>query len=357
MAEINEPRATDSASGSEPPAGPAPAKPRPWKRNSVFALLLLAGLTGVFLLAQGLRSSGEEKSRAARVVYALLQFSHHQPMVLHDSRAEERAVGEDFGTYMRTQEVLLKSRLVLVKALKKPEIAKLQMVQDQTDPVGWLEVNLHVQHTLSPEILRVELGGVNLAESAAVVNAVIGAYLNEMNELPRNELRNRLHNIRHIVNQAEDELRQKQDEYTKLSRALGVPYSLQETRLQQQFSDLQREATRLQIARIAAMAKYKYLAEKIKPGQKEDPQATTLMAELQKEIAILDKQRDELRTPMEEVRRPLEHNGLLDVKKPEIDVMQSVLRKLRTEQETLWVEIQSQAQRVFVLQEAEAPSK
>jgi hypothetical protein len=74
----------------------------------------------------------------------------------------------------------IKSWQVLGHALHQPQVAELETVRRQDDPLEWLQSNLHVD--LGPTLTMVELSirGSNAPELVTVLDAVVDAYIKEM---------------------------------------------------------------------------------------------------------------------------------------------------------------------------------
>jgi hypothetical protein len=80
--------------------------------------------------------------------------------------------------FIRGQALLVKSRPVLNAALSHPDVAELRVVQDQVDPVGWLEREIRVDFNDVPEIMGISMLGRNGEELKPIVSAVCESYLN-----------------------------------------------------------------------------------------------------------------------------------------------------------------------------------
>src|SRR5207302_638276 len=89
-----------------------------------------------------------------------------------------REVGSDFSTFQRSQAALLKTRFVLNRALRAEAVSQLRVVQEQPDPVDWLETTLQVDFL--SEWMRIALVGDNPQELTIVVQSVSDAYLQEV---------------------------------------------------------------------------------------------------------------------------------------------------------------------------------
>lgn len=155
----------------------------------------------------------------------------------------------DFQTYRRTQMALIKSRFVMNAALRKPNVAALSLVKQQTYPVAWLEEAIQVDAYDSPEILRISLTGDRPAELAEIVNAVKDAYLEEVVNAERKQRIARLNDLERIFEQTEEKVRRKEERVNNLAQELGSGDSKTLTIKQQMameyFAQLRREHARV----------------------------------------------------------------------------------------------------------------
>lgn len=149
---------------------------------------------------------------------AILHVASHAPQGLLSSWLGV----DDFANYQRTQAALVKSRLVINAALRKPEVAELAEVRDRVDPVGWLEKGLKVDTNLGPELLRVTLNGDNAEETALLVNAVTMAYIHEVVNKDRSRQQDRFDQLQENYRKYEDTLRRKRRMLKQLEESLGV---------------------------------------------------------------------------------------------------------------------------------------
>ncbi len=68
---------------------------------------------------------------------------------------DNEAGGDDSRRFQRTQLILVKSRLVLQAALKDEKVSKYRMVQEQADPISWLEQELTVRFVQDSDVLEI----------------------------------------------------------------------------------------------------------------------------------------------------------------------------------------------------------
>jgi uncharacterized protein involved in exopolysaccharide biosynthesis len=98
------------------------------------------------------------------------------PRLLEDDpEAGSRPLLEEF---QKTQSALVRSVPVLEQVLRDSKIAQLETVRSQADARSWLENALRV--SFQGEIMTVSLSGGRPQELAAIVNAVVASYMNEV---------------------------------------------------------------------------------------------------------------------------------------------------------------------------------
>jgi succinoglycan biosynthesis transport protein ExoP len=94
--------------------------------------------------------------------------------------------------YQRTQVALVKSRLVLNAALKRPGIGELESIRSRPNVLEWLERTVQVDFTVAPEVIRISLSGDNADDLAKLVSALRDAYRGEILDKDRAERIQRL---------------------------------------------------------------------------------------------------------------------------------------------------------------------
>ena len=119
-----------------------------------------------------------------------------------------------FEIYKNTQESLLESRLVLVRALRKPEVARLPAVQDETrkgDPVVWLGKRLSVSFPGKAEVMMVSVNRDDPHEAKILTDAIVDAYLNQVVNVEADKKRSRLSELDTICDAKQQEIREKRE--------------------------------------------------------------------------------------------------------------------------------------------------
>jgi capsular exopolysaccharide synthesis family protein len=123
--------------------------------------------------------------------------------------------GVDLATYQRRQTALIRSRHVLQTALQRPGVSELQVVKSVADPVGWLEGELKVDFSVSPEIMRITLSGADPRELLVLLDAIREAYLAEGVNKETTDKQTALQRIRFLI----DEDKAKLDEANRAATA------------------------------------------------------------------------------------------------------------------------------------------
>jgi capsular exopolysaccharide synthesis family protein len=111
----------------------------------------------------------------------------------------------EFETYKRLQAAALKNRFVLNAVLKKPEIKRLRIVQEQPEPLTYFEEELKVQNK-EGEILTLSLTGTEADELVDFVRAVVHTYLVDVVKKEQDERKVRLQGLKQVYAVRQDKL-------------------------------------------------------------------------------------------------------------------------------------------------------
>ncbi|MCI0379611.1 MAG: polysaccharide biosynthesis tyrosine autokinase [Gemmataceae bacterium] len=214
------PRQTGLALEAAPPSV-LTSPPTPWA--------LLVALKRRWLLALTLGLLGA--AIGAAVAWYMLPVSWRARTLLHIASIRPVLIFEnaeartDFANYQRSQLALVRSRLVLNAALRDPEVAGLEIVQKQVNPVEWLEKELVVDFTLGAEIMSIGMAGDDPDAMNKLVNAVRAAYTKEILEKEQRLRSERLNQLRKLYSQYDDVLRDKRAKLKELAESLGSKQS------------------------------------------------------------------------------------------------------------------------------------
>lgn len=266
--------------------------PRRWYSVALAALGVLAA-SGLFLLARPIEQ--DFKSAARPAVFALVQLSQQQPRILPAPRNASPQEESKFDSFRRTQIALLRSHSVLKTALRYPKVAALPLVQQQADPVAWLEKNLVVDSPDSPAIVRIGMSGGKTEDLVLLVNAVTDAYFSEIVNKEHYERAKRLDQMKDTYARLNEGLRSKKNALRALTEQLG---SADMSRLlgEDHLRACQQELSKVRLGRIPLQARLARHQVAVKAGE-DRKQA---IKEIEEGIALLDEQE---RLLQEEIER------------------------------------------------------
>lgn len=149
---------------------------------------------------------------------ALLKIHQYEHRFVADTK--ERS--SEFLTYRDSQMNYMKSRPVLMSAMRLDGIKETRLMRDKQYPIEWLEEKLDVDSDFSPEFVRITLSGEYPEDLAAVVNAVKDVYLDEVVYNERNE---RIKNLRMMETrfaELDATVRKNEDRIDRLAEELGT---------------------------------------------------------------------------------------------------------------------------------------
>jgi hypothetical protein len=170
-----------------------------------------------------------------------------------------------FAIYKNTQAVYVKCRPVLNAALGKPEIQKLGILKGRADPVAWLAEQLHVDFPGKAELMTVSLTADDAVETAALLNAVVDAYMRVVVGKGKSDPKERLAEIERAAAENESLLRDKSEKLMRLihqfeQSGIEVVFPTRQiaadklAELRRDLSDLNREFRRASVDRLMQQA-------------------------------------------------------------------------------------------------------
>jgi polysaccharide biosynthesis transport protein len=128
--------------------------------------------------------------------------------------------------YLLTQVNLLKSRSVLDAAISRPDISNLQMIHSSKDPKTTLQERMRVEIVgENTYLLEVGLTSKNPDEAAAIVNAVVEAYLSQHNRYHQQNNRALKGQLETVQEQLRKQIQEKETELTSLVKNGNVEVS------------------------------------------------------------------------------------------------------------------------------------
>ena len=175
-----------------------------WKRFNLVSLLLALIVTGG---GYGVWTFYTAKFRAQ----ARLQVLSQRPIVLF--RTVETETENNYKRYQKTQQTLVKSRLVINVALLDGNVSKYRMVREQSDPIAWLQDNLEVEFVGDSEVMEIALSGDDPVELAGLVNAVKKAYMGEVVNVDTRRRSDRHEQLKKIKEKYQEILKERRRRY------------------------------------------------------------------------------------------------------------------------------------------------
>lgn len=154
--------------------------------------------------------------------YSTLRVAMQPELIL--TQGADTVNRDFFEIYKNTQSELLRNRLVLMAALRRPEITNLPCIQEQKDigdPALWLEKRLSVSFPGKAEVMLVSLTRNDPNEAAVLVRAVVEAYLSEVVDKEKSTKLGRFLELVKICEAKELEIRSKRQELKNLVGANG----------------------------------------------------------------------------------------------------------------------------------------
>ena len=155
---------------------------------------------------------------------ALLHISVKTPHLVFPSTEREGLA--EFETYKATQEQLVKSQHVLnaaIRNLKIRELPTLQREEERRRAIPWLTSQLRVSFPgRNSEVMMLGLTTPDPKEAAALVNAVVGAYMREVVNVERNQRVIRRSELDKVWAEKENELRKKKNDLKQIADQLGL---------------------------------------------------------------------------------------------------------------------------------------
>ncbi len=186
---------------------------------------------------------------------SLISVEPVQPTLIVPTR-EYRADPE---TDRKTQVALIKSSVVLGKALGQPEVTALEVVRKQANPAEWLERELKAD--FAGKILRLSVSSEKRSDAAVLVKAVTAAYLSEVVNAEKAQRIERYQTLEKHYERLQTRLESKRNRLRSLVAALGSKdkqtLSLQQRMAIARQSMAEEELLKIQSSLTRAMAELK----------------------------------------------------------------------------------------------------
>jgi succinoglycan biosynthesis transport protein ExoP len=207
---------------------PVPARPAALSSAPDFPALLkalqrrwlLATALGL-LLAPAAAAAAWLLLSAKYTAFAQLHLASVPPWVVAKN-ADTPEGRSEFATFQKTQAMRIKGRLVLTTALARDDVKRLNIVQEQNDPIGWLEEELKVEVPDGSEIMTVSLAGTEPQEQLTLVQAVVKSYEEQVVNAERDRRARRVQELDKIYADTDKQLRQDKEELRKMVDTHGT---------------------------------------------------------------------------------------------------------------------------------------
>jgi capsular exopolysaccharide synthesis family protein len=208
---------------------------------------LLATSVGLTLLA--LFASAAWYLRPAKYnAYALLRVSESEPQPLIPDQRFTSTPAERY--FENTQIALIKSRPIILAALRRPGVSELSLIRSQDDPAAWLEEQLKVSFLEKTDILRVSLDGTEPKDLAVLVNAVKDAYMEEEVNAQRNKKLALLDDLEKVYLSSDEKIRNQRSALRDLAQRLKSSdvqaLSIKQKAVFEEYASLRKELSLLQ---------------------------------------------------------------------------------------------------------------
>jgi polysaccharide biosynthesis transport protein len=241
---------------------------KPFVPVSAFLALVAVG-GGLLVWSLPTLRADQQSGKSPR---ALLQIATRPPQVLFSTFEQGRSSGdsiEDYRRYVTTQIGLIKSQPVLNAAQQDSGVSQLPSIKDRTDRIAWLKQNLEVTNLKDTEILQISLAsgsGASGSDQAAIINAVVRAYMNEVANVDISNRADRHKQLKEVNKKYEVMLRERRAVLRKLSSSVGrggplqglardvLPRLYRDLRTQQVKLRLERAETETLLARRKGIA-------------------------------------------------------------------------------------------------------
>jgi hypothetical protein len=280
-----------------------------------------------------------------------------------DSEGDEIPIPDNvyWSVFQKTQVALVKSRLVIRRALQSEEVVALPVLRGQPDPEDWLTSAVRADFPQSPEILRIWMSGDNPDELRVMLKNVVMAYLEEVVNYDRKEGNEKLNQLREVITKYEMLVVQKQRALRDVAAKASLPPEANAQQLRLRLAqealdsatkelrgmDGQLRALRVEVATAEAQA------EQLRDQARQ--KAAENLSLLQAKVTALTKQRqeaeEELRRLTQEIKQL--HRDMWDLSsiQEEINNAVAVIKMANARADVIKVELAAPS-RAIILEDA-----
>ncbi|MEI8373570.1 MAG: AAA family ATPase [Planctomycetota bacterium] len=156
---------------------------------------------------------------------AVLQLAPSAPIILSKT-ADQQQTTNEFEIFRDTQQSLIKSRFVIMAALRDPKLKNRACILREDanrNTVAWLTDEIRVDFPAkNAGIMQVSAMEPDREDAAVIVNAVVDAYMNEVVNYDRQQRRDRLSDLQQISAEKENEVRTKREQLKRELENIGA---------------------------------------------------------------------------------------------------------------------------------------
>jgi polysaccharide biosynthesis transport protein len=257
---------------------------RSWLLSVPIGILLgtLGGVAGWILMVPKYTAS------------AYVQVNSADERLVFETADNTRQNASTFKLFKNTQRQMLFTPFVLNAALREEGVAALPELQEQPDPIAWIQGLLTIAYPGDGEIMNVSLQTPSGATSVKLVNSVVNAYMREVIGSEKEERLKRLNNLQRVHAEAESKVRSKRTELKSLAGALGTgdtdSLTVAQQSALQQFGWMQEKLSTVQFQLMQAEGELKIAQEMLAKREQAlaDSSANSAGSEILPEIEVFD---------------------------------------------------------------------
>jgi hypothetical protein len=188
----------------------------------------------------------------------LIAISYRPSTILPDSKPTTTV--EEFRMLKATHAQYVKSRMVLMAALRKPEVGRLPMIKNAPEgQVAWLQERLQVSFPGDAEIMMLSLPGGDREQAVKLLNAVADAYIQEIVDRDKLICHQKAAQLSKALSRKDSEIRRKERLLGNLRDQLGGADANTQARAREESLMYQRELLLHRLQLVGAEARLKGL--------------------------------------------------------------------------------------------------
>jgi capsular exopolysaccharide synthesis family protein len=230
---------------------------------------------------------------------------------------DDRPGQGSFLLYLRAQATQFRSRPVILAALKRDEMKRLNLEANYTDPVLYIEEELKVEVQDGSEFMTPKMTSNDPNEATTIIKALTAAYMDEVVYAEQRARVARVAELDKAYNESAESLKTKQANLKRLAENLGTDSSGTLTQIQLQVLENLHDAKQARnqtsgelfkaralldahIAQLGLMKKVKVSEVQIEAAVKADPEASALKVRIDKVNDVVQNYLDNAREPEKE---------------------------------------------------------